>query len=47
MVSQISAPCLKGHRVPLSLRDAEDLLAERSIVGSFETIRAWVGEFGT
>lgn len=60
MISQVSAPRLKGHRFPrsiisytvwayhrfsLSLRDVEDLLAERGIVLSSETIRAWVGEF--
>ena len=61
MISQISAPRLKGHRFPrsiisyavwayyrfsLSLRDVEDLLAERGIVVSYEAIRAWVGKFG-
>ncbi len=61
MISQISAPHLKGHRFPrsiisyavwvyyrftLSLRDVEDLLAERGIVVSYEAIRAWVGKFG-
>jgi putative transposase len=34
------------HRFALSLRDVEDLLAERGIVVSYETIRAWVGKFG-
>ena len=34
------------HRLSLSLRDTEDLLAERSIVMSYETIRAWVKKFG-
>ena len=49
MISQISAPRLKGHRFPrsiisysvwayyrfsLSLRDVEDLMAERGIVVS-------------
>ncbi|ASP23674.1 transposase (plasmid) [Antarctobacter heliothermus] len=34
-------------RFPLSLRDVEDLLAARGIVVSFETIRKWVGKFGT
>lgn len=36
-----------SHRFALSLRDVEDLLAERGIVVSYETIRAWVGKFGT
>jgi putative transposase len=34
------------YRFALSLRDVEDLLAERGIVASYETIRAWVGKFG-
>lgn len=34
------------HRFALSLRDVEDLLAERGVTVSYETIRAWVGRFG-
>ena len=34
------------HRFALSLRDVEDLLAERGIVVSYETIRSWVARFG-
>jgi putative transposase len=34
------------HRFALSLRDVEDLLAERGITVSYETIRDWVGRFG-
>ncbi len=34
------------HRFALSLRDVEDLLAERGITVSYETIRAWVRKFG-
>ncbi|MEO1108935.1 MAG: IS6 family transposase [Pseudomonadota bacterium] len=34
------------HRFALSLRDVEDLLAERGVNVSYETIRAWVGKFG-
>jgi putative transposase len=34
------------HRFALSLRDVEDLLAERGVVVSHETIRAWVEKFG-
>ena len=34
------------HRFNLSLRDVEDLLAERGIVVSYETIRGWVAKFG-
>lgn len=33
-------------RFSLSLRDVEDLLAERGIIVSHETIRFWVGKFG-
>lgn len=31
----------------MSLRDVEDLLATRGIIVSYETIRKWVGKFGT
>ncbi|HEY1863969.1 MAG TPA: IS6 family transposase, partial [Roseiarcus sp.] len=30
----------------LSLRDVEDLLAERGIIVSYETVRRWVNHFG-
>ncbi len=33
-------------RFTLSLRDAEELLAERGIEVSYETIRRWVARFG-
>jgi len=33
-------------RFTLSLRDVEDLLAERGITVSYETIRVWVARFG-
>jgi putative transposase len=33
-------------RFTLSLRDVEELLAERGIVVSYETIRIWVARFG-
>lgn len=33
-------------RFTLSLRDVEDLLAERRILVSYETIRRWVNHFG-
>jgi len=33
-------------RFSLSLRDVEDLLSERGIIVSHETIRFWVGKFG-
>ena len=35
------------HRFCLSLRDVEDLLAERGITVSYETIRQWCRKFGT
>ncbi|WP_164871880.1 transposase, partial [Solirhodobacter olei] len=34
------------HRFALSLRDVEDLLAERGVVVSYETIRSWCRRFG-
>jgi len=34
------------HRFCLSLRDVEDLLAERGITVSYETIRQWCDSFG-
>ena len=33
-------------RFTLSLRDVEDLLAERGIMVSYETVRRWVSHFG-
>ena len=35
------------HRFCLSFRDAEDLLAQRGIIVSYETIRAWCRTFGS
>src|SRR5271163_2559649 len=34
------------HRFTLSFRDVEDLLAERGIAISYETVRRWVNRFG-
>jgi len=34
------------HRFCLSFRDIEDLLAERGIVVSYESIRSWCNKFG-
>ena len=34
------------HRFCLSFRDVEDLLAERGILVSYETIRQWCRKFG-
>ncbi len=39
------AVCLY-HRFSLSFRDAEDLLAQRGITASYETIRHWCLTFG-
>ena len=33
-------------RFTLSLRDVEDLLAERGITVSYESVRRWVNHFG-
>jgi putative transposase len=33
-------------RFTLSFRDVEDLLAERAIMVSYETVRRWVNHFG-
>jgi putative transposase len=33
-------------RFTLSLRDVEDLLAERGVALSYETVRRWVNHFG-
>ena len=33
-------------RFSLSLRDVEDLLAERGVAVSYETVRRWVNHFG-
>ena len=34
-------------RFPLSFRNVEELLAERGIHVSYETVRRWVAKFGT
>jgi putative transposase len=34
------------HRFSMSFRDVEDLLAERGIIVSYESIRQWCGKFG-
>ncbi len=35
------------HRFSLSFRDVEDLLAERGITVSYESIRQWCNQFGS
>ena len=35
------------HRFGLSLRDVEDLFAERGVIASYESIRAWCQRFAT
>jgi len=44
--SVIGYAVLAYHRFTLSLRDVEDLLAERGVTVSYETIRDWVNRFG-
>ena len=44
--SVISYAVWAYHRFNLSLRDVEDLLAERGVTVSYETIRVWVTRFG-
>ncbi|MEW2491791.1 IS6 family transposase, partial [Streptomyces sp. NPDC048411] len=34
------------HRFPLSYREVEELLLERCITVSYETVRAWCATFG-
>jgi putative transposase len=34
------------HRFTLSLRDIEDLLAERNVIVSYESVRQWCARFG-
>ena len=34
------------HRFTLSFRDVEDLLAERGVTVSYESIRRWCRKFG-
>ena len=34
------------HRFTLSFRDIEDLLAERGVIVSYESIRQWCRKFG-
>jgi Transposase and inactivated derivatives len=44
--SVISYAVWAYHRFNLSLRDVEDLLAERGVIVTHETIRDWVARFG-
>ena len=37
----------KSAKVELSYRDVEDMLAERGIDVSYETVRRWALKFGT
>src|SRR5271166_152093 len=43
IIQQAIRLCL---RFTLSFRDVEDLLAERGIMVSYETVRRWVNHFG-
>ncbi len=40
------APDYQGFRFPLSYRDVEELLAERSVIVSYEAIRQRCQKFG-
>ena len=42
----LSRPSLPRDRHQLSLRDIEELLFERGVVVSYETIRRWCDKFG-
>jgi transposase-like protein len=47
MAATASLPRLSSRRrFTLSFRDVEDLLAERGIMVSYETVRRWVNHFG-
>ncbi|GAW36934.1 transposase IS66 family protein [Roseovarius sp. A-2] len=45
--SVISYAVWAYHRFALSLRDVEDLLAERGVIVSYESIRVWCQRVGT
>jgi len=45
--SVISYAVWAYHRFAFSLRDVEDLLAERGVIVSYESIRVWCQRFGT
>jgi putative transposase len=34
------------HRFPLSFREVEEMMAERGVLVSYETVRKWCGKFG-
>jgi transposase-like protein len=34
------------HRFPLSLRDVEEMMAERGVIVYYETIHQWCRKFG-
>lgn len=34
------------HRFPLSFREVEELMLERGVIGSYETVRRWCAKFG-
>jgi putative transposase len=44
----MSLPTLSGSyfRFSLSLRDVEELMAERGVTVAYETIREWCAKFG-
>ena len=34
------------HRFPLGFREVEELMLERGVTVSYETVRRWCGKFG-
>ncbi len=46
VMTSISHAVWLYYRFSLSLREVEDLLAERGITVSYETIRQWCAKFG-
>jgi hypothetical protein len=45
-VEVISQAVWLYHRFPLSFREAEELMLERGVIVSYETIRRWCAKFG-
>ncbi|GAA2566246.1 hypothetical protein GCM10010398_64570 [Streptomyces fimbriatus] len=45
--AEVISPCVwLSHRFPLSLREVEELMLERGVVVSCETVRRWCVTFG-
>ncbi|MDQ0688809.1 transposase-like protein [Streptomyces achromogenes] len=44
---EVVSPCVwLYHRFPLSFREVEELMLERGVTVSYETIRRWCAKFG-